>query len=62
MYKCTGAILHMGEMKFKQRPREEQAEADGTAGRFKVHFFWKKMYLDPKTEIFSHLCTFYNFP
>lgn len=39
MYKCTGAILHMGEMKFKQRPREEQAEADGTAGRFKVHFF-----------------------
>lgn len=33
MYKCTGAILHMGEMKFKQRPREEQAEADGTAGQ-----------------------------
>ena len=33
LYKCTGCILHMGEMKFKQRPREEQAEADGTAGQ-----------------------------
>ncbi|ETE65116.1 Myosin-6 [Ophiophagus hannah] len=29
-YKLTGAILHFGDMKFKQRPREEQAEADGT--------------------------------
>ena len=33
LYKCTTAILHFGEMKFKQRPREEQAEADGTAGK-----------------------------
>ena len=32
MYKGTAAVLHFGEMKFKQRPREEQAEADGTAG------------------------------
>ena len=32
MYRCTAAVLHFGEMKFKQRPREEQAEADGTAG------------------------------
>ena len=31
MYKCTGSIMHMGEMKFKQRG--EQAEADGTAGK-----------------------------
>jgi len=28
----------MGEMKFKQRPREEQAEADGTAEAEKVSF------------------------
>ena len=34
LYKCTAAILWFGEMKFKQRPREEQAEADGTAGWF----------------------------
>jgi len=32
MFKCTAAIMHFGEMKFKQRPREEQAEADGSAG------------------------------
>ena len=32
MYKGTAAVLHFGEMKFKQRPREEQAEADGAAG------------------------------
>lgn len=35
MYKCTAAVLWFGEMKFKQRPREEQAEADGTSGTFK---------------------------
>ncbi|NWI69179.1 MYH3 protein, partial [Todus mexicanus] len=30
IYKLTGAILHYGKMKFKQKPREEQAEPDGT--------------------------------
>ena len=29
VYKITAAVMHMGEMKFKQRGREEQAEADG---------------------------------
>ena len=29
MYRGTAAILQMGEMKFKQRPREEQADLDG---------------------------------
>ncbi|KAL3101299.1 hypothetical protein niasHT_028055 [Heterodera trifolii] len=28
LYKNVGGIMHMGEMKFKQRPREEQAEVD----------------------------------
>ena len=32
LYKISCAVLNFGEMKFKQRPREEQAEADGTAG------------------------------
>ena len=32
LYRCTCAVLYFGEMKFKQRPREEQGEADGTAG------------------------------
>ncbi|KAG5286818.1 hypothetical protein AALO_G00019120 [Alosa alosa] len=30
IYKLTGAIMHYGNMKFKQKQREEQAEADGT--------------------------------
>jgi myosin heavy chain 6/7 len=38
LYRCTCAVLHFGEMKFKQRPREEQAEADGTQDAEKVAF------------------------
>ncbi|KAM4556891.1 myosin-7-like isoform 3-T3 [Fundulus diaphanus] len=30
IYKLTGAIMHFGNMKFKNKQREEQAEADGT--------------------------------
>ncbi|XP_077527341.1 myosin heavy chain isoform X34 [Haemaphysalis longicornis] len=30
IYKVTAAVMHFGCLKFKQRPREEQAEADGT--------------------------------
>ncbi|KAK8374420.1 hypothetical protein O3P69_015634 [Scylla paramamosain] len=30
VYKITACVMHMGEMKFKQRGREEQAEPDGT--------------------------------
>ncbi|XP_039637324.1 myosin-6-like [Perca fluviatilis] len=30
VYKLTGAIMHYGNMKFKQKQREEQAESDGT--------------------------------
>lgn len=32
IYKLTGAIMHHGNMKFKQKQREEQAEPDGTEG------------------------------
>lgn len=32
IYKLTGAIMHYGNMKFKQKQREEQAEPDGTEG------------------------------
>lgn len=32
IYKLTGAIMHHGNMKFKNKQREEQAEADGTEG------------------------------
>ncbi|CAL8397728.1 unnamed protein product [Arctogadus glacialis] len=30
IYKLVGAIMHYGNMKYKQKQREEQAEADGT--------------------------------
>nr|DBA22487.1 TPA: hypothetical protein GDO54_013510 [Pyxicephalus adspersus] len=30
IYKLTGAIMHFGNMRFKQKQREEQAEPDGT--------------------------------
>ncbi|XP_077325391.1 myosin-6 [Lithobates pipiens] len=30
VYKLTGSIMHSGNMKFKQKQREEQAEPDGT--------------------------------
>ena len=30
IYKVVAAVMHFGTMKFKQRGREEQAEADGS--------------------------------
>ncbi|XP_075999211.1 myosin heavy chain, fast skeletal muscle-like [Genypterus blacodes] len=38
IYKLTGAVMHYGNMKFKQKQREEQAEADGTEVADKVAF------------------------
>ncbi|KAI1890300.1 hypothetical protein AGOR_G00152320 [Albula goreensis] len=34
IYKLTGACMHHGNMKFKQKQREEQAEPDGTEGNY----------------------------
>ncbi|XDV20704.1 hypothetical protein PO909_025986 [Leuciscus waleckii] len=38
IYKFTGAVLHHGNMKFKQKQREEQAEPDGTEEADKVAY------------------------
>ncbi|XP_078426856.1 myosin-4 [Cetorhinus maximus] len=38
IYKFTGAVMHFGNMKFKQKPREEQAEPDGTEDADKVAY------------------------
>ncbi|XP_061746094.1 myosin-7 [Nerophis ophidion] len=38
IYKLTGAIMHYGNMKFKTKQREEQAEADGTEVADKVAY------------------------
>ncbi|XP_061578246.1 myosin heavy chain, fast skeletal muscle-like isoform X2 [Cololabis saira] len=38
IYKLTGAVLHHGNMKFKQKQREEQAEPDGTENADKIAY------------------------
>ncbi|KAG5834878.1 hypothetical protein ANANG_G00266240 [Anguilla anguilla] len=38
IYKLTGAVIHHGNMKFKQKQREEQAEPDGTEVADKVGY------------------------
>ncbi|KAG9335084.1 hypothetical protein JZ751_005760, partial [Albula glossodonta] len=38
IYKLTGAVLHHGNMKFKQKQREEQAEPDGTEEADKIGY------------------------
>ncbi|XP_036955587.1 myosin heavy chain, fast skeletal muscle-like isoform X1 [Acanthopagrus latus] len=38
MYKLTGAVVHHGNMKFKQKQREEQAEPDGTEEADKIAY------------------------
>ncbi|XP_037131843.1 myosin-7 isoform X1 [Syngnathus acus] len=38
IYKLTGAIMHYGNMRFKNKQREEQAEADGTEDADKVAY------------------------
>ena len=36
LFKITAAVMHWGNQKWKQKPREEQAEADGTEEITKV--------------------------
>lgn len=54
----------MGEMKFKQRPREEQAEADGTSEAEKVSYLlgvnnkdFISLILKPKVKVGSEWVT-----
>ncbi|WAR11053.1 MYS-like protein [Mya arenaria] len=64
MYKCTASILHFGEMKWKQNPREEQAEADGTTEAEKCAFLLGvnsgdllKGFLKPKIKVGTEYVT-----
>ncbi|KAJ8413749.1 hypothetical protein AAFF_G00082560 [Aldrovandia affinis] len=38
IYKLTGAVMHHGNMRFKQKQREEQAEPDGTEVADKIAY------------------------
>ena len=64
LFKCTTSIMNMGEMKFKQRPREEQAEADGTAEAEKVSYLLgvnakdlMQAFLKPKIKVGNEMVT-----
>ena len=47
IYKLTGAVVHHGNMKFKQKQREEQAEPDGNEGKC-------------DNNVLKHVCHMYN--
>jgi len=58
IYKIMGAIMHSGNMKYKQKPREEQAEADGTEDADKVTYLlglnsaeYVKALLQPRVKV-----------
>lgn len=56
IYKLTGAIMHHGNMKFKQKQREEQAEPDGTEGDARP---LRIIYFKPfKKSTIKNLCLF----
>ncbi|XP_013793699.1 myosin heavy chain, muscle-like, partial [Limulus polyphemus] len=64
IHRIVAAVMHLGEMKFKQRPREEQAEADGTAEGERVgHLLGVnpadlyKNFLKPKIRVGNELVT-----
>ncbi|XP_056396136.1 myosin-1B-like [Hyla sarda] len=52
IYKMTGAVMHNGNMKFKQKQREEQAEPDGTEVADKIGYL---MGLNP-ADLLKALC------
>lgn len=66
MYQCVAGIMHMGEMKFKQRPREEQAEPDGEEGHLcysydhycsLIDYFFPNPTLSPTKYFDSKFCS-----
>uniref|UniRef100_A0A3P8X5R1 Myosin heavy chain 7 n=1 Tax=Cynoglossus semilaevis TaxID=244447 RepID=A0A3P8X5R1_CYNSE len=64
IYKLTGAIMHYGNMRFKQKQREEQAEADGTEDADKVAYLMGlnsadliKCLCHPRVKVGNEWCT-----
>lgn len=52
IYKITATVMHMGGMKFKQRGREEQAEADGTEVRISRKSYRARLLSSKSLNIF----------
>uniref|UniRef100_A0A672LV60 Myosin-7-like n=1 Tax=Sinocyclocheilus grahami TaxID=75366 RepID=A0A672LV60_SINGR len=60
IYKLIGAIMQYGNMKFKQKQREEQAEADGTEGQFiTVNLLFNSLRLTLNLLNLSHKKVYY---
>lgn len=59
IYKITAGVMHLGSMKFKQRGREEQAEAEGTAVRLSQSYCrlnnWLRSYPSLSDDNFKSL-------
>ena len=64
IWKITAAIMHSGNAKFKNKPREEQAEPDGQEAGDKVGFLlgvnsdeWYKALCSPKVKVGTEIVT-----
>lgn len=62
VYKLTGGIMHFGNMKFKQKSREEQADVDSTEGIKTLTFcpFLFFMSSVPMSFVYSALTHFFT--
>ena len=54
IYKMCGAILHFGNSKWKQRPREEQAEIDDQGGTYGIWIYFSHFYPNSFSHTFFH--------
>merc|ERR1711990_772545 len=64
IWKITAGIMHSGNAKFKNKPREEQAEPDGTEAGEKLGFLfgvnpddWYKTLCNPKVKVGTEIVT-----
>lgn len=53
LYKLCAAIMHMGNMNFKQKPREEQAEVDDVDRASSFFFFTRNFFFARIRECFQ---------
>ena len=64
IWKITAGIMHSGNCKFKNKPREEQAEPDGTDAGDKLGFLfgvnpgdWYKALCNPRVKVGTEMVT-----
>ena len=61
IYKFTGAVIHHGNMKFKQKQREEQAEPDGTEGDYLISYQSEQQKFSITLVLFCHEHTYIQY-